>query len=421
MAFDPRAIGLVGCGGMGRRHLHAYRALRKAGGEPFDLVAVCDPHPEAARAAADLAEQLLGSRPQVYADTRHLIASRAVEALDISTDPSTHHLIAVPALLDGLHVLCEKPLGVTVRACRTIVAAAERSGAVLATAENYRRDGPNRLARAVLDAGLLGEIHLMIETSVGGDDGVIISPWRHLREAGSIALDMGVHYADIFGYLLGPLERACGRAFIAEPLRTFPADGPPIPGIEAVRPGVMRATGDDSLVALFETAGGALIQLAFVPSGPGRPWIQRSIHGRGGSMSVPRDRTGEAVVVTLGERTLSRGELRRELGGFELDGVAAALFGPAGTDYDLPFADVDAATIAIEIDDFLGAIAAHRAPEVDGRGGLLAVAAVWAVAESQARGGWVRIGDVADGSVSAAQDSIDDAIGLRAPASGAAA
>jgi predicted dehydrogenase len=130
-------------------------------------------------------------------------------------------------------------------------------------------------------------------------------------------------------------------------------------------------------------------------------------------MSVPRDRTGGPVVVTVGERTLSGAELHQELGGFELDGVTATLFGPAGTQYDLPFEDVDAATIAIEIDDFLAAVADRRPPEVDGVGGLDAVAAVWAVAESGSSGAWVSIADVADGTISAAQDPIDDAIGLR--------
>jgi predicted dehydrogenase len=273
----------------------------------------------------------------------------------------------------------------------------------------------------VLDARLLGAIHLMIETRVGGDDAVIISPWRHRRESGSIALDMGVHYTDIFSYLLGPLERASGRAFIAEPFRVLPAGAVQVPGIDEVRPGVMRADGDDSLVALFETADGALIQLAYVPSGPGRIWGQRSIHGREGSMSVPGDRTGGAVVVTLGDRTLSGPELRRELGGFKLDGVAAALFGAEGTEYELPFADVDAATIAIEIDDFLRAVAERRPPEVDGVGGLRAVAAVWAVTESRRRDAWVRIDDVADGTISAAQDAIDDALGLRGQTSGVGA
>lgn len=398
---------------MGRRHLAGYRLLREAGQRSFQIAAVCDPNARAADAAARFAEELFGIRPASFRSAGDLMASATVQALDIVTDPRTHHTVAVPALREGLHVLCEKPLGLTVRACRAIIDAAAQSGAVLATAENYRRDGPNRLARAVLDSGMLGDILLMIETNIGGDGRVLVSPWRHIREAGSIALDMGVHYADIFNYLLGPIDRASGKAFVAEPYRVLPDGAQRVPGIDEVSPGVMRATGDDSLVAIYETSAGALIQLSYVPAGLGRAWTQRSVHGRDGSMSIPRDRTGGPVVVSLGQRTLSSDELFHELGGFELRGIAATLFGGFGTEYDLPFASVDAAIIAIEIDDFLGAIAEHRPPEVDGVGGLLAVAAVWAVAESHFQDSWVRIADVVDGTISRAQDPIDDAIGLR--------
>lgn len=398
---------------MGRRHLRAYAALRAVGADEFEVAAVCDPRLGAAEEAAGLAEEILGSRPAVYSDHEELIASGAVQALDLVTDPSVHHTIAVPALDEGLHVICEKPLGITVRACRAIVDAAARSGAVLATAENYRRDAPNRLARAVIETGMLGDLHLMMQTDLGGDHNVIISPWRHVREAGSIALDMGVHYADIVSYFLGELASVSGTAFIAEPLRVLAPGAAPAAEIEEVSPGVIRATGDDSLVAQFESAAGVLALLAFVPSGPGRHWLQRSVHGRAGSMSVPPDRSGGAVIVRLGDRTLSGGELRRELGGFEFDGVTAAFFGPTGTEYNRPFAEVDAALIAIELDDFIRAVADGRAPEVDGVGGLRAVAAVWGVAESREVGTSVRIDDVADGTISAAQDDIDEAIGLR--------
>jgi predicted dehydrogenase len=402
---------------MGHRHLHAYGALRRVGADGFKLAAVCDPRREAAEHAADLVAELLGSRPAVFASADELIASGTVDAIDLVTEPSIHHLIAVPALAAGIHVLSEKPLGVTVRACREMVDAAASSGAILATAENYRRDGPNRLARAVLDSGMLGDIHLMVESNIGGDNAVLISPWRHLREKGSIALDMGVHYTDIFSYLLGDLKRACGVTFIAEPGRVLGAGMVAGGEIEELEPGVMRATGDDSLVGIFETAAGALIALTYLPSGPGRKWIQRSLHGRNGSMSVPFDRTGGPVVVELGERKLTGAELRAELGDFRLEGVTAKLFGPEGTEYDLPFAEVDAATIAIELDDFIAAIVQRRAPEVDGLAGLLAVAGVWALAESRAAGGFVTIADVADGTISAVQDQIDRAIGLLPKAS----
>jgi len=412
------SIGLVGCGGMGHRHLRAYGALRRVGASRFAVAAVCDPRVAAAEHAADLAEELLGARPAVFSDFEQLIASGAVAALDVVTDPRAHHLIAVPALESGLHVICEKPLGLTVRACRLMVDAAARSGAVLATAENYRRDSPNRLARAVLDRGLLGEIHLMTEMHVGGDDGVIVSPWRHLRESGSISLDMGVHFADVFLYLLGELDHVDGMSFIAEPFRVLDPDAPAVTGIEEVSPGVIRATGDDSLVALYRTAAGVPIQLSYIPSGPGRQWTQRTLHGRNGSMSVPPDRSGGSLVVHLGSRTLAGAELRSELGGFELDGVTAAFFGSDGTEYDLAFPEVDAATIGIELDDFAGAVLDGRAPEVDGRDGLHAVAAVWAIAESFERGGSVRIADVADSTLSAAQDPLDVDLGLLPVAGG---
>ena len=48
------ALGLVGCGGMGRRHLRGMERLHKVGKRSFDLVAVCDVMPESAAAAADM-------------------------------------------------------------------------------------------------------------------------------------------------------------------------------------------------------------------------------------------------------------------------------------------------------------------------------------------------------------------------------
>lgn len=412
MTNDAVAIGLVGCGGMGRRHLRAYRALSELAPRSFRIAAVCDPVAAAAQHAAEIVTEFQQLRPKVYASHEQLISSGAVDALDIVTEPALHHTIAVPALEAGLHVLCEKPLSVTVRGCRAIVDAATRSGATLGTAENYRRDGPNRLAKAVVDSGLLGDIHLMTEMNIGGDDGVIISPWRHLRESGSIALDMGVHYTDVIRYYLGDLRRVAGRAFVAEPMRRLSGDGPAPPNISPTGDGLMTATGDDSLVALFETSEGVMVELTFLPSGPGRQWTQRSVHGRNGSMSVPRERTGDPVVVTLGEQTLTGEELREAVGGFELTGVAGSLLGPRGTEYRMPFESVDAALIAIEVDDFIEAIRDGRPPEVDGLDGLRAVADVWAVAEAGHSGAWVDVAEVASGVISATQAGIDEILGL---------
>jgi predicted dehydrogenase len=403
--MEHLSIGLVGCGGMGRRHLRAYKLLAEIGAARARVTAVCDVSRALAQDAADLAAQLLGSRPQVMVGVPDLLAAPGIDAVDVATDPASHHTVAVPALLAGRAVLCEKPLGVTVRACRAMVAAAERSGSLLATAENYRRDPPNQLARAVLKSGILGSVHAMVELHVGGDDEVIISPWRHLREHGSIALDMGVHFTDLFQYYLGDFGTVFGDSFIAEPVRRRTAAGPG-------QPLVVTATGDDSLVALYLMASGARVQLTCVPSGPGRQFTQRSVHGDRGAMDVPGDRTGGALVVTLGHRVLAGAELRHELGGFELTGVAARLFGPAGIEYDHPFDFADTALLAIELDDFTSAVIDQRPPEVDGAAGLMAVAAVNAVAESALLGQAVSVPEVARGAVSSAQDPIDEMLGL---------
>ena len=212
------------------------------------------------------------------------------------TDPSVHHLVAVPALAAGLHVICEKPLGITVSACRAILDAASRSGAVLATAENYRRDGPNRVAAAVLDQGLLGKVHLMIEANVGGDDAVVLSPWRHLRESGSIASTWACTTPTS-----SPTTTVKPRAGVRLRLhrRTVQGDADRYGAGGGNRRGLpwrYARTGEDSLVALYETASDILIQLCYLPSGPGRRWVQRSVHGRSGSMTVPPDRSGGTVV-----------------------------------------------------------------------------------------------------------------------------
>src|ERR1700739_924703 len=130
--MDPISIGLIGCGGMGRRHLRAYAALADVSPGEFNVVAVCDPRRDCADKAADMAEQLLGTRPRVFTASEELIGSGIVEALDVVTDPSAHHLVAGPALEARLHVSCEKPLGITVRACQEILDAV-RPGVVLST------------------------------------------------------------------------------------------------------------------------------------------------------------------------------------------------------------------------------------------------------------------------------------------------
>jgi predicted dehydrogenase len=392
---------------MGRRHLQAYAELRKAGLLRAELVAVLDLDADTAEQLADKAEQLLERRPAVHCKLANVLDDPGVQAIDLVTDPRTHHTLAVPALAAGVHVLCEKPLGLTVRACRLMLDAAERSGAILATAENYRRGGANRLARAALEAGLLGDIHLMVEEQIGGNDQILISEWRHLKEAGAISLDMGCHLTDIVEYYLGPIAVAWGRGLIAEPVRRNTEEGTAI-----------TATGEDSLVAQLRTESDVDVHFTYLPSGPGRQYTRRSVHGRLGSMSVPPDRSDGAVTVHTRRGTLAGDALVEALADrFALDEVTLALLGPDGSGGPgAPFAAVDAGYIGVEIADFIDAVLDRGRPEVDGLGGLRAVAGVYAILESGVLGRPVGIDEILGGSVHAYQDEIDSSLGLIAAA-----
>ncbi len=386
---------------MGRRHLRGYQALRSVGRLNLELAAVCDIDAAAASRMADEVADLFGRRPAVHTDIAGAIADPGVAAFDIVTDPATHHVLAAPALRAGKHVICEKPLGLTVRAGRVLIDAAAEGDAILATAENYRRGNGNRVARAVLDAGLLGPLHLMVEMHLGGSDSVIITPWRHEKLRGAIGLDMGVHLTDIVHFLLGDIDTVYGRGFIAEPVRRT-ADGTRI-----------TATGEDSLLAQLTTKSGVTVVLDYLPSGPGRHYYQRTLHGRNGSMSLPGDRSGGPVQVwTGGDKPLQGKDLLAAIGGSPVDELTSALFGSDAAEYDLAFPESDAAHLAVELHDFADAVSTGRAPEVDGSGGLSALAAVLAVYESSLLGQPVRLEDVMAGSVHAYQDDIDEFLGL---------
>lgn len=414
-------ICVVGCGGMGHRHTIAYHTLEQTGLSNMELMAVCDIRRENAERVAGEVERLFDRKPLIFTDLEQMLAHPHIAAVDVVTDGSTHHHIAAAALQAGKHALVEKPLGITVRACRKIIDAAAHSGAVLATAENYRRDPVNRLALAVIDAGLLGDPFLMMQTSLGGNDVMAATPWRHRKEKGAIGLDMGVHYADIIRYFLGNYRRIFGRGMIVEPVRHRPLheDHPLISYREQTRtyPETVKATGEDSILAQYEMYSGATVQFTHIGGGRGSRRFERSIHGRWGALDVPRDRSGKAVRLRLEGQELFGKEILALLPDFHLNEITSRLFGADGVVYerpDVPHAEfaLDARLLAIEYHDFGEAILQGRPPEVNGYDGMVAVAAILGAYESAAVGHAVEMADVLSGTVRTYQEEIDDALGL---------
>ncbi|HEY3341436.1 MAG TPA: Gfo/Idh/MocA family oxidoreductase [Anaerolineae bacterium] len=394
-------LGIFGTGVMGQRHIRGLGRLRQVGRLRFDLAGVCDLVPESAQRAVDLAEEQLGYRPALYSTfeaMQHGVGQ--LDAILITTSPAMHVDLGVQALQAGVNVMVEKPIALTVRQGQRLTQTAAQTGKRLAVAENYRRDPINRLARALIEVGTLGRPFLAVQSSSSAGENVIITPWRHLRHSCGIIVDMGVHYADILEYLLGPIDSLSGMNAVVDRQRRG-SDGKSYP-----------ADAEDLSVGVAHFQNGALANWLLSMAGRGAGHFSRVVYGIAGSLTIPPDRTGQPLQLTLrrdGKDTpIPVSELGSLAPSFALDPATAALFGGERlTSYSLPWADIDAGLLAIEHDDFASAILDGRSPEVRGEEGLRALAMAYGFLESERLGRTVRMDELLSGAVSAYQDELE--------------
>jgi predicted dehydrogenase len=418
MTADPVRLAIVGCGGMGRRHLAGLAELARCGERSVRLVAACDLNERNAHDLAAEADVLLGDRPAVFTDlTRMAHESEGLEAAACTTETGSHHQVATALLELGLHTLCEKPLALTIRGCNRIIAAAQRSGKVLSVAENFRRDPMNRLVRALLDDGAIGARQFIMETAVRGGNALIITPWRHQKLTGAITLDAGVHSADILQYYCGDAAAVYGQTRLYEPTRVVRNVAGPGGFYEkwaSTLPETVEATGEDAMFGLISFANGALGQWVDHYAGHGQPFAHRMVFGARGSIAAPGDRNGRPVRIVLDDGTdISDERVLDYAPSYLLEPVAATLFGGERPwSYAFDFATTDRKLIALEYAELARCIRTGAVPEVDGVTGRRAVALVYALFESHVAGRPVTIAEVEASAVEAYQREIDEHYGL---------
>jgi predicted dehydrogenase len=385
----------------------------------IELVAVCDLNQDNAEFLASEAAELLGRQPRVYADITQMARELgpALQAASITTDVAAHHRVAVACLEAGLHVLCEKPLALTIRACDVIAQAAERAQRIVSVAENYRRDPINRLARALIADGAIGDPRLIIETHIGGQNRIAITPWRHMKLTGTIAVDAGVHYADILRFLIGEVRTVFGEARLQEKVRYNTGSAGPggfYGRWSADFPAQIEPTGEDALYAQVVFENGAIGQWVDDNAGHGKPTRTRLVFGSRGSLELPGDRNGRPNVVHLDDGTAIDDARVLDLApSYRLDPLAAELFGGERVwTYNLEFNDTDSRLLALEYHELGACVAAGRQPEVTLDEGRRDLALTYAPFESGVLGRAVTLDEVLSGEASAYQHEIDTALKL---------
>ena len=185
-------------------HGHQFSYLRAMLRLPeIELVAVSDPDPEQ-RAVAQrlLRESNAADSVRVHANHTDVFNAEDIDAVGICAANAAHHDLTLAAAEAGKHVLCEKPLAVSLAEATAMVRGCADHGVTLATAYPVRHAAPVWEAKRRLDSGELGAIRAMSLTNVlrAQTAGWFIDP---ARSGGGAIRDHIVHATDLMRWFSG--------------------------------------------------------------------------------------------------------------------------------------------------------------------------------------------------------------------------
>ncbi len=205
MARKKIRLGLIGCGG-NMRGAHIPR-IKEDGN--VDLVCVAEPSEDQARALMER----WGKPVARYDDYRRMFRENDLDAIFISSPHSMHYEHAKTALERGLHVLCEKPLTISSKHTKALIALAEKQARFLMVSYQRNYYAPHVYARELVRKGALGALRGVV--SYVTQDCSRVRGWRlipHLA-GGGMFMDTGSHLVASALWITG-LEPAEVSAFM---------------------------------------------------------------------------------------------------------------------------------------------------------------------------------------------------------------
>lgn len=200
----PVRVGIIGAGAIAM-HGHIPGIKRHPHGS---VVAVCDTNQER---AASLASS--HGIAQVYQDWRELLRNPEIDAVTVALPNALHAEVSIAALKAGKHVLCEKPLAMTVAQGEEMVATAHAQGRILAINMSNRPRAEVQYMRQKVASGALGTISYASGRMIRRAGIPGFGSWFTRRElaGGGALLDIGVHMLDMVLHILGEPKVAAIR------------------------------------------------------------------------------------------------------------------------------------------------------------------------------------------------------------------
>jgi predicted dehydrogenase len=282
---------VIGAGGIVARlrHIPAFQEAALSG--LAEIVAICDP----VVSTLDETGEIYGIADR-YLDWREVLARDDIDVVTIATPNSLHEPISIAALRAGKHVMCEKPLALSLAGAQRMAAAARETGLVTSVNHRYRWVPSARYLKELVATGETGEVRQIFMNYFNA---LVADPntplqWRQTRaEGGGVLGDIGSHMFDLSMWLLGPIAR------VRCDLRTFTPERP-VPGN-----GMAQVDVDDAASCLLEFASGAVGTLNVSGACWGRGNHQRvEVYGTKGSIvyeiDAPADLGDDRLQVCFG-------------------------------------------------------------------------------------------------------------------------
>lgn len=206
--MEQLKIGLIGLGGQGRGHA---KHLMKCGEDsPYRLVAVCDVRPEMFEKISvsfNIAEnqgEMGFDQYHCYTDMDDMLKKEQLDMVVIALPTYMHCDATVKFLRAGIHVLCEKPMGLDEAQCRLMLDTAKETGKMLMIGQCLRFWNEYKILKGMIDSGEFGKVTAAMFYRGGSFPSWGFENWfQDKNRGGGAIVDQHVHDVDMVQYLFG--------------------------------------------------------------------------------------------------------------------------------------------------------------------------------------------------------------------------
>lgn len=227
--MEELKVGFIGAGRISDLHALEYLANKRA-----RIVAVCDVNLDVARQRG-LAWGVPEER--IFADYHDLLAAPDIDLVEILLPHHLHHQAALDAAAAGKHISLQKPMALTVAESDEMIAAAKKANVIFKVFENFIFYPPVQRAKALIDAGEIGDpLTIRIKSNSGTSPSEWAVPdsawaWRFQPEqagGGPLVFDDGHHKFALAWFFMGMAEEVHAWIGSTEIRPGFVLDAPAI-------------------------------------------------------------------------------------------------------------------------------------------------------------------------------------------------